>query len=600
MKHSSLLAAVEATKTTSHDKAPSIVGLSRLRGGAEGDSMLESLTSLKNMLSSLEGKLKEPQSSTTTGAPESSEPVVADPQLGDYVRVRHGVTPRFDWGDATPSSVGRLVWFHEDRCTVDFPAHANWAGLLSELERVDEPAAQRMPPRIGDRVRVRPEVDDPKYGWKISAVDSSDDTPSACTFNHSSVGELTGLFVERVSGQPAREVCEVNFGGPDSEPSRLLLSEVERLTSSTAAEDAAAAGLSSARHSPRASMPMPSGREAGPSRPDASAMRAADLAAAFSASSASPLSGDAPPSLRSPRTRPSSSVPFGTWLGWTLGATIAQMPPTGGRRQRRRGDVNTAANSGGDGAPGASTSDSRRGEQPPKGAHSDEGNANRIAAAARGGGTAVLVRALVSMVGWLSPLTLLMCVVGVLLTAIGIILDRPVTSLIDSALAVLPTLVNTAHGVPGPAPGIQLHPLLRSALIMPVRMPAVVGAMLFLYLVCVPGFDLLVRTKRAFEHGYRASVRATTLNTAGADAESEASRDARLHTIIGGWNKLLALLQVARLAALSIGALAVAERVLAPAMMIPMAAHAAPTTAAAAPPTGAKSPAPTTSTTSAA
>jgi hypothetical protein len=41
---------------------------------------------------------------------------LVDPSVGDMVRVRPDVKhPKFDWGDATPQSVGRLVWYHEDR-----------------------------------------------------------------------------------------------------------------------------------------------------------------------------------------------------------------------------------------------------------------------------------------------------------------------------------------------------------------------------------------------------------------------------------------------------------------------------------------------------
>jgi len=113
--------------------------LARLRGGTSKEpSLLESLASLKTLLASLEAKVKVPEGPPVAPA-QAGPPVLVDPSVGDMVRVRPDVKhPKFDWGDATPQSVGRLVWYHEDRCIVDFPAQHGWNGLLSEMERVPE------------------------------------------------------------------------------------------------------------------------------------------------------------------------------------------------------------------------------------------------------------------------------------------------------------------------------------------------------------------------------------------------------------------------------------------------------------------------------
>jgi hypothetical protein len=115
--------------------------LARLRGGTSKEpSLLESLASLKTLLASLEAKVKVPEGPPVAPA-QAGPPVLVDPSVGDMVRVRPDVKhPKFDWGDATPQSVGRLVWYHEDRCIVDFPAQHGWNGLLSEMERVPEAA----------------------------------------------------------------------------------------------------------------------------------------------------------------------------------------------------------------------------------------------------------------------------------------------------------------------------------------------------------------------------------------------------------------------------------------------------------------------------
>ena len=151
--------------------------LANLRGGASND-LVDSLTSLKELLNKLETRVKTP--------PPTVEPLVVDPQVGDLVRVRPDVEqPKFDWGEATHTSVGRLTWYFEDRCTVDFPKHPGWNGLLSELERVsadeeeeeEEEAGDEAPAlalAVGMQVRLRPGAAPPDGGWGAAGPPAED------------------------------------------------------------------------------------------------------------------------------------------------------------------------------------------------------------------------------------------------------------------------------------------------------------------------------------------------------------------------------------------------------------------------------------------
>lgn len=146
---------------------PRLASLSKLRGGADDAELAESLENLKGLLARLKTLRAEP--------PPAEGPRLVEPQVGDRVRVRPGVAePKYEWGGATPSSVGTLTWFEGDRCLVDFPQQSRWIGLLSEMERVGDAAGQ---PAVGDTVRVRRNVTKLAYGWGHSV-------------NHDSVGEV--------------------------------------------------------------------------------------------------------------------------------------------------------------------------------------------------------------------------------------------------------------------------------------------------------------------------------------------------------------------------------------------------------------------------
>ena len=122
--------------------------LLKLRAGAHEGDLVDSLSSLKELLDALTTKVRSAAAAAPAPSPPPLqqqqqqqqqqpplEPELVDPVIGNHVRVRPGVEPAFEWGDVLPSSVGRLIWFQEDRCTVDFPTHSSWNGLLSEMER---------------------------------------------------------------------------------------------------------------------------------------------------------------------------------------------------------------------------------------------------------------------------------------------------------------------------------------------------------------------------------------------------------------------------------------------------------------------------------
>jgi hypothetical protein len=138
-------------------------------GGAPESELLDSLNTAKLRLHALEHRLKTSRkdagaTSGKEGKAEGRAPVLADPEVGDRVRVRRDVaTPRYEWGSGVDhSSVGRLTWFCGTQCTIDFPRHPGWNGLLAEMERV---TPGRGLARVGERVRVRASVSDPAYGW---------------------------------------------------------------------------------------------------------------------------------------------------------------------------------------------------------------------------------------------------------------------------------------------------------------------------------------------------------------------------------------------------------------------------------------------------
>jgi len=60
-------------------------------------------------------------------------------RVGDRVRVRLSVSlPRYKWGSVTHHSIGTVSSIAPNGrdAIIDFPSHAHWTGLLSELEVV--------------------------------------------------------------------------------------------------------------------------------------------------------------------------------------------------------------------------------------------------------------------------------------------------------------------------------------------------------------------------------------------------------------------------------------------------------------------------------
>ena len=60
-------------------------------------------------------------------------------KVGDRVRVRPSVnTPQYKWGSVNHTSIGIITSISPNGrdVTVDFPMQGNWAGLVSEMERV--------------------------------------------------------------------------------------------------------------------------------------------------------------------------------------------------------------------------------------------------------------------------------------------------------------------------------------------------------------------------------------------------------------------------------------------------------------------------------
>ncbi|XP_043075914.1 tripartite motif-containing protein 6 isoform X2 [Puntigrus tetrazona] len=93
-------------------------------------------------------------------------------KVGDKVRVKPSIkTPKFDWGTVTHKSVGVVKDIKSDQSLIiDFPESTSWKGLLSEMEPVpddNECGSSTLNCNIkkGDKVRVKPSVETPKYLW---------------------------------------------------------------------------------------------------------------------------------------------------------------------------------------------------------------------------------------------------------------------------------------------------------------------------------------------------------------------------------------------------------------------------------------------------
>ncbi|XP_063069009.1 uncharacterized protein LOC134460560 [Engraulis encrasicolus] len=79
--------------------------------------------------------------------------------VGDRVRVKTTVKePKHKWGSVTHSSVGVVKDFIPNgQMLVDFPGHSAWRADPSEMEYQGF--------MVGDRVRVKASVEEPKYKW---------------------------------------------------------------------------------------------------------------------------------------------------------------------------------------------------------------------------------------------------------------------------------------------------------------------------------------------------------------------------------------------------------------------------------------------------
>ena len=100
-----------------------------------------------------------------------------------------------------------------------------------------------------------------------------------------------------------------------------------------------------------------------------------------------------------------------------------------------------------------------------------------------------VVRAASPLVG---PLVYYALFTGLLLSALSIVLDQPVGTLVDNALAALPALLHALQLLPyTPTGPLVLSPLARSMLLVPLRLPSAMLAAALLYLLLVPGFDLI-------------------------------------------------------------------------------------------------------------
>ncbi|KAG1964487.1 tripartite motif-containing protein 5-like isoform X4 [Pimephales promelas] len=161
------------------------------------------------------GVVSEMEHVTSAGSDLLTMNASVDIKVGDRVRVKPSITtPKHNWGrNVTHKSVGVVKDIKDDdSLVVDFPGHANWKGILSEIERVtnDEengPSSLESNIKIGDKVRVKPSVVTPTHKW--GAV------------THKSIG-----VVKKIQG----ESLTVDF--PEHKNWTGLVSEMEIVTGS--------------------------------------------------------------------------------------------------------------------------------------------------------------------------------------------------------------------------------------------------------------------------------------------------------------------------------------------------------------------------------
>uniref|UniRef100_A0A9J8A6Y6 FinTRIM family, member 97 n=1 Tax=Cyprinus carpio carpio TaxID=630221 RepID=A0A9J8A6Y6_CYPCA len=119
------------------------------------------------------GVVSEMERVTSAGSDLPSKNDPFNIKVGDKVRVKPSViTPKHNWGrNVTHKSVGVVKDIKsDDSVVVDFPGHANWKGIITEMEKVtndDEigPSSLGSNIKIGDKVRVKPSVVTPTHKW---------------------------------------------------------------------------------------------------------------------------------------------------------------------------------------------------------------------------------------------------------------------------------------------------------------------------------------------------------------------------------------------------------------------------------------------------
>jgi len=160
----------------------------------------------------------------------------------------------------------------------------------------------------------------------------------------------------------------------------------------------------------------------------------------------------------------------------------------------------------------------------------------------------------------LAPLVLFGMLLGCLLSFASLLLDRPVSSMLDSALEVLPTLFHALRGRSGRVPGLKLPRLSRALLLAPLRLPSVLTSSTLLFVFCVrPTLpNLMSDIRRGFEEGFR-QLRSARGNSWPSSSKAEAM----LGSTLSSWRRAIALVQAARAATIGVGLLMLLEWALA-------------------------------------
>ncbi|MBS3166578.1 hypothetical protein J4403_00015 [Candidatus Woesearchaeota archaeon] len=121
-------------------------------------------------------------------------------QIGDKVRVKESVDePKYKWDTLDHNAVGEIVDFFdtEDKLVINFPNYEKWYGHAPEMELVSKTKSKKESSSkygfsIGDKVRVKESVDEPKEGWGH--------------IHHDSVGEVVGFKLK-----DGESYLEINF-----------------------------------------------------------------------------------------------------------------------------------------------------------------------------------------------------------------------------------------------------------------------------------------------------------------------------------------------------------------------------------------------------